>query len=245
MNVKIHDFETLCDFNKLQDRALAEIITEGKTKVDLYRWLSSIKASKSVTQEINSTIERNKGELQIATEDPSSDYREGYSYLTKPKLEKYFKFMCDAHDGVQKYINKAYPKKIRKKKPVDPARLIKNLKYLAKDESLNLLSIEPKDIIGAEMLTVYNTKTRGLTLYVAKTEQGISVKGSSLTNWDEEKSLSKKLRNSKNCLDASAFVSVGYAKVQPLFSSIKTKPSKPNGRINGNMILLWAKKNLQ
>ena len=89
------------------------------------------------------------------------------------------------------------------------------------------------------MLTVYNTKNRVLTLYVAKPE-GFSIKGSTLMNWDEDKSLSKKLRKPSDTVPT--FVSVGHSVVQPRFLGIKTKPTKPNGRINGNMILLWAKK---
>lgn len=240
--MKQEDFEALCYFNSLQDRALLEIVKEGKTKVGVGKWLQTIRASKFVAEEILQTLLRSKTELQMAVDDQNSEQREGYSFLTKPKLTKYYGFVCDAYEGAQSFLDKAYPKRVRKKKPVDPEKVVKNLRYLPKDESLNLESVSPKDILGASMMTVYNTKNRTLTLYIAK-EEGFSIKGSTLTNWDEDKSQSKKLRKPQETVPL--FVQVGYSMVHPRFLGIKTKPSKPNGRINSNMILLWAKKNIK
>jgi hypothetical protein len=240
--VKQEEFEALCYFNSLQDRALLEIVKEGKTRVGVGKWLQTIRASRFVAEEILQTLLRSKTELQTAVDDLNSEQREGYSFLTKPKLNKYYDFVCDSYDGAQSFLDKSYPKKIRKKKPVDPEKVVKNLKHLSKDETLNLQSVNPKDILGASMLTVYNTKNRALTLYIAK-ENGFSVKGSTILNWDEDKSQTKKLRKPQETLPM--FVGVGYSMVHPRFLGIKTKPSKPNGRINGNMILLWAKKNIK
>lgn len=239
IKVKHEDFDALCYFNSLQDRALLDIVKEGKTKVGIERWLKAIRASKFVAEEILQTLLRSKTELQTAVDDPNSEQREGYSYLSKPKLNKYYEFIRDIHEETQKFLDKTYPKKVRKKKPVDPEKVIKNLKYLPKDETLNLQSVSPKDILGASMLAVYNTKNRALTLYISK-EEGLSIKGSTILNWDENKSQTKKLRKPQETVPL--FVGVGYGMVHPRFLGIKTKPSKPNGRINANMILLWAKK---
>jgi hypothetical protein len=242
INVKTQDFESLCYFNSLQDRALVEIVQDNKTSVNIGKWLTSTRAAKGVAEEILQTLLRSKSDLDIAVVDSNSEQREGYSYLGKTKLTRYHKFVCDSCEGVQGFLDKTYPKKIRKKKPQDPEKAVKNLKYLLKDETLNLQSVSPKDILGASMLTVYNTKNRVLTLYIAKPE-GFGIKGSTLLNWDEDKSLSKKLRKPEEVIPT--FVSVGYNVVQPRFLSVKTKPTKPNGRINTNMVLLWAKKTSQ
>jgi hypothetical protein len=238
MKVKPEDFDALCYFNNLLDRGLGEIISESKTKVDVGRWLNSINASKMVAEDIEETLVRTRSELQIAVDDPKSDQREGYSFLPKPKLSRYHKFICDSHDDVMKYLDTKYPKKIRKKKAVDPAKAVKSLKYKDKDGDFGLTSIPSCDIIGAEMLTVFNTKTRVLTLYNAK-EGGLSVKGSTILNFSD-RSFSKRLRKPKDVLPV--FVGVGFAVVQRKFDDIKAKPSKPNGRINPHTILMWSKK---
>lgn len=238
IKVKPEDFDALCYFNNLLDRGLGEIISEGKTKVDIGRWLNSVNASKTVAEDIEETLVRSRSELQIAVDDPKSDQREGYSYLPKPKLTRYHKFICDSHDDVTKYLETKYPKKIRKKKPVDPTKVVKALKYKEKDDDFGLTSIPSRDILGAEMLTVFNTKTRVLTLYHGK-EGGLSVKGSTLLNFSD-RSVSKRLRKPKDILPI--FVGVGFAVVQRKFDDIKAKPSKPNGRINPHTILMWSKK---
>ena len=238
MKVKPEDFDALCYFNNLLDRGLGEIISEGKTKVDIGRWLSSVRTSKTVAEDIEETLVRSRTELQVAVDDPKSDQREGYSYLQKPKLNRYHKFICDSHDDVMKYMESHYPKKVRKKKATDPAKLVKGLKYKEKDEEFDLTSVSPRDILGAEMLTVFNTKTRTITLYHAK-EQGLMIKGSTILNFSD-KSQAKRLRKPKEILQQ--FVSVGFALVQKRFDEIKTKPSKPNGRINSHTILIWCKK---
>lgn len=238
IKVKPEDFEALCYFNALLDRGLAEIIAETKTKIDIGRWLKSIRASKTVAEDVEETLVRSRSELQIAVDDPKSDQREGYSYLPKPKLTRYHKFICDSHDDVVKYLETEYPKKIRKKKPVDPTKLVKGLKYKEKDEDFSLTSISPRDILGAEMLTVFNTKTRVLTLYHGK-EGGLLVKGSTIQNFSD-RSLAKRLRKPKDTLPL--FTNTGFAVVQRKFDDIRAKASKPNGRINPHTVLLWSKK---
>lgn len=236
--MKQEDYVMLCYFNALLDRALGEILTEGKTKVDIGRWLNSTKASKTVAEDVVETLTRNRSELDAAANDPQSEQREGYSYLSKPKFTRYHKFMCDSQEDSLKFLEKEYPKKKRRAKPVDPEKIVKNLNFLQKEEGLGLQSINPKDILGAAMLTVYNAKTRSLTLYIGG-EDGLSVKGSTLLGWDKDKSFSKRLRKPET---AGLFTSIGFAVVQQKFNEIKTKTSKPNGRINANTVLLWSKK---
>jgi hypothetical protein len=238
MKVKPEDFDALCYFNNLLDRGLGEIISEGKTKVDIGRWLSSVRASKTVAEDIEETLVRSRTELQVAVDDPKSDQREGYSYLQKPKLNRYHKFICDSHDDVMKYMESHYPKKVRKKKATDPAKLVKGLKYKEKDEEFDLTSVSPRDILGSEMLLVYNTKTRVLTLYHGK-EGGLGIKGSTIQNFSD-RSFSKRLRKPKETL--VGFVGVGFAIIQRKFDDIKTKSSKPNGRVNSHIVLMWCKK---
>jgi len=238
--VKKEEYQMLCYYNTLLDRAILEIIAESKTKVDIGRWLKAIRAPKRIAEEVLETLARLRAELQTAVEDPDSPQREGYSYLTKPKLTRYYKFATDSHEDTVSYIDHQYPKKVRKKKPVDPEKIVKNLKFQAKDEPLGLTSVPPKDILGATMFVAYNTKSRVLTYYKSKGTEGFSIKGSTLTGWDEDHSLSKRMRKPEEVL--AKFANAGFAQVEPRFVEIKTKPSKPNGRINSSTVLVWARR---
>lgn len=133
---------------------------------------------------------------------------------------------------------KALPKtrKPRKLKVKSPADLVKKVKYLAKDTSLNVSSIDPQKIIGATQLWVFNTKYRMLGVYNTSSTKGFSVKGTTILNFDPEKSVARKLRKPQEQL--KAFASQGKVGLRTFLTNIKAKDSKLTGRINGDTILL-------
>ena len=237
--MKPDEKEHLGYFNILQDRAVDELQKEGKTKVDIHRWMRTIRASKATAEEMYSILIRQHADLSVAVEDEASYQRESYSHFSKTKLTRYCKFIGDACREITEFLEEYYPKKVKAKKQVAPEKVVQKLNFLLKDETLNLQSISPHDILGASMLTVYNTKTKTLSLYHAK-DGGVSVKGSTLVNWDEDKSFSKRLRKPKEML--AMFVNAGFALVQPRFDGIKTKPTKTNGRVNNHTLIIWSKK---
>ena len=86
-------------------------------------------------------------------------------------------------------------KKLRVKKSPSKEKLVAKLKYAKESKELKLVSINPVDIVGAAELWVYNTKTRKLGKYVPGTyKDGISVKGTTILDFDETKSVQKTLR---------------------------------------------------
>lgn len=72
--------------------------------------------------------------------------------------------------------------------------LLKSLRYSKGDETLGIQSVSPLKIIGAKKLLAYNTETRMATLYIAEDKNGLTVSGSSIKGYDEEKSYSLKIR---------------------------------------------------
>ena len=94
-------------------------------------------------------------------------------------------------------------RKPRKRKEKSPEKLVAKLKYKIEDTKLGIKSIDPTEIIYAESLWVYNTKTRKLGQYQAKVLDprkmnrpgtGLMVKGTSIIGYDEETSIQKTLR---------------------------------------------------
>lgn len=115
-------------------------------------------------------------------------------------------------------------------------KAIQRLNYLVEDKNLNIKSIAPESIIGASALWVFNIKTNKLGVYIAQDDTGLTVKASSITNYDKSSSLAKKLKTPKQTLDKVLETSkVDHLKV---FKSIKVSPVKMTGRINKNFILL-------
>ena len=138
-------------------------------------------------------------------------------------------------------------RKPRKKKEKSPEQLVAKMQYKKEDTKLELKSIDPAEIIYAEELWVYNTKTRKLGHYVAKTLDprglnrpgtGLMVKGTSIKGFNEEASVQKTLRKPEKQLEE--FTNSGPKKVLEFYDAIKTMGIKLNGRINTEVLLLRA-----
>ena len=181
-------------------------------------------------------------------DDMREQLEEGYAHLdTKQKkawLEIYRKIVdaCDIIIAEAKVTRK--PRKAKVKTASD---LVKKLKYKASDADYGLASIPPSDIVGANILVVFNTKNRKLGLYYASNTDpkglqregtGLSVKGTTIVGYDEEKSLQRTIRKPAEFLPQVKKTT--RAKTEKLFDTLKTTETKLNGRINGETILIAA-----
>jgi len=180
---------------------------------------------------------RQHDELVEAGQGKCEQLKEGYSHLSKANLKKITLFYseilsaCDMLAQEAK-INRA-PRKT-KAKPVE--KIIGKLKFLKQDDKLKLVSINPADIIGAKELWIFNTKTRKLGKYVATEFAELTVKGTSITNFDEIKSVQKTLRKPEEQL--KEFKAAGKVQLRKFLEDIKAVDIKLNGRINEDTILL-------
>jgi hypothetical protein len=127
-------------------------------------------------------------------------------------------------------------KKPRAKKAVPLDKLVAKLKYKKSDEPLKLVSINPVDIIGSKELWTYNTKSRKLGKYVASEFADLGVKGTTITGFDEHKSVQKTLRKPADQL--KEFKAAGKVALRKFLEDINAVDTKMNGRINEEIILL-------
>jgi len=83
---------------------------------------------------------------------------------------------------------------------------------------------------------VYNIKTRKLGVYQAADAAGLNVKGSSIQNFAESKSVSKKLR--KPSVTIPEVLKGGKVALRNILNDIRAVESALTGRINNDTILL-------
>jgi hypothetical protein len=129
--------------------------------------------------------------------------------------------------------------KIRRprKRKIKPAQMqIKNLKFKESDSALKLVSIPPTAIIAAPTLITFNTRTRKVAIYYAKNTDGLFVKGTTIQNYDTEKSKMKMLRKPEEMIDH--LVGTSLHRFEKVFGGIKAVQGRPNGRINEDTMLL-------
>lgn len=163
--------------------------------------------------------------------------KEGYSNFSKSELKKLIAYCDEIITDILKFNSETKKsRKPRKRKVKTPDQLTAKLKFCEKNDEFGLKSIDAKQIVGAITLWVYNVKTRKLGVYHADDASGLSVKGSSIANYSESKSISKTLRKPDKTLPE--LMSAGKVLLRNLMTSIKAKESKLTGRINSDTILL-------
>jgi hypothetical protein len=177
-------------------------------------------------------------ELKAAFEKQDEQLVEGYSHYKTADFKRIFAFIDQILNDIIQYrgVKKA-TKKVRAPRSVSKEKVVSKLKYAKEDKTLKLVSVNPADIINSQELWVYNIKTRKLGKYVADSLKGpLNVKGTSITGYDEHKSLTKTLRKPDEKL--KEFAKATKVQLRKFIEDIKATETKLNGRINVDTILL-------
>ncbi len=186
---------------------------------------------------IKGFYQRQHDELAEVPGTKDEQLKEGYSHISKANLKKITAFYAEILSACDMLAQEAkINKKPRAKKPTDKAKVVAKMKYLKQDDKLKLVSINPVDIIGAKELWVFNVKTRKLGKYVTTEFSELNVKGTSITGFDEFKSVAKTLRKPEEQL--KEFKAAGKVVLRKFLDDIKAVDIKLNGRINEDTILL-------
>jgi hypothetical protein len=140
-------------------------------------------------------------------------------------------------EAVEQYrtVKKAV-KKARVKKAPSKEKIVAKLKYSKENKELKIVSVNPVEIIGASELWIYNSKTRKLGKYVAASYQTLNIKGTSIINFDADKSTCKTLRKPADQL--KEFARAGKVQLRKFLEEIRATDTKMNGRINADILLL-------
>jgi hypothetical protein len=200
-------------------------------------WLSQQDVKPAIAQRIADYYKPLYSEVYDALNGKDAQLKEGYSHWTKPKLRAYVEFIKSIVSAAETRatIVKA-TRKPRKKKEKSPVQLVAKLKFKEKDETYNVVSIDPKQIIGCNQLWVFNTKYRTLAVYNAMGPAGLNVKGSTVTGWDEKTSTVKTLRKPTEQLNK--LKDGGKIVLRKFMDEIKCKPKTATGRINNEVVLV-------
>jgi hypothetical protein len=179
-------------------------------------------------------IKRCKNEREA---DMMQQLREGYGHLTKKDAKTYLEALETLHGACDVVIDAAKAsRKPRAKKAPSKEKLISKLKYLERDDKLQLVSVNPLEIIDAKEVWVYNIKTRKLGKYVAADHATLQVKGAGLQFYNEKASIQKTLRKPDETL--KEFKKAGKVQLRKFMDDIKTTDIKLNGRLNSDTIIL-------
>lgn len=179
---------------------------------------------KPVLQEIEESLGKNE------------DLAYAYAHMSKPKRKKAIKFLEGILADCERYASNNTRKVIRKKKV--KAVNTSKVQYMKESPSLKLVSIDPINIHGADMVFTFDVKKRELNRYVANKAEGLTITGTTIKNFDPEESGKKRIRANYTTYDD---VRVGTkTRARKVFDDVKAVKQKNSGQLNENVILLKA-----
>jgi hypothetical protein len=213
-------------------------ICDPKYQFKPYDYLVANNVPQSQLTKYEAVYQARFDELKLAFEKTDEQLTEGYSHYKAADFKRIMAFIDQILNDIIQYrgVKKA-TKKVRAPKSVSKEKVVSKLKYSKEDKVLRLVSINPADIIGAQELWVYNTKTRKLGKYIADSLKGpLNVKGTGIIGYDEHKSTSKTLRKPDEKL--KEFAKATKIQLRKFLEDIKATETKLNGRINADTVLL-------
>jgi hypothetical protein len=200
-----------------------------RSEFDMYKYLvRELQYSSRVVKYMQDSQQSQIDELK--NEEDCPQLKEAYAFLTLKQRKSYIKFLERIESDIVKYCNNYKP--VRKKKNYTAQELTKKLSYLKEWDELQLVSIDPQEIIRARQLWTYNPTSNKLCVYRAA---GLSVKGSTL--WHVESSEEKKL-GSKTKTILQRLINGGKIVCDRLMEEINAKSFEPSPRLNRNTLLI-------
>lgn len=213
------------------------ILSDYKIDASPYGVMHTMNIKSVHVNRIVEVFKKRRIEFDNVLNTDDKELKEAYDNFTKPQLKKVIAWCDQVILDCQKVMGSAAQnRKPRKRKVKSPEELVAKVKILDKFDELKLISIPTKDIIGAMQLWVYNVKTRKVGCYHAEDAGGFSVKGTSLINFNESKSVHKKLRKPEVSLPE--VMKAGKVLLRNYMDGIRAVESSLTGRLNSDTILL-------
>lgn len=169
-----------------------ELLDSGAV-FSLYEWLKGRQIPAAYCPAIISYYAPMLDELLEAYEGKDEQLKEGYRHFTKKKLKERIEFFNSLITDAERYGSVTKKTRApRKPRPVSIEKKLKNLKFQKEDNGFKIASINPEKIIGCQELWTFNTKYKTLTVFRAIDRGGLQVKGTSIINYDESNSFTKR-----------------------------------------------------
>lgn len=176
--------------------------------------------------------------LELASGNADEQLKEAYKHHPRKNVRKLIEFYQNLYKACDQLIEEAkVTRKSRTKKAKSAEELVKNFKYCLKDDKLSIVSMNPLNLINAQLAVVYNIKTRKLGMYKSISVNGFEVKKSSLVGFTD-KSCQKTLRNPALQLKELKEQNT-QKKVESWFDkNLRTIDTKLTGKFNEDVIIL-------
>lgn len=223
----------MVDLDQLED----EWIDSKKTDIKVYELFKKHDLKGMAVPLVKKRVDRWLSEYEDAYNKQCDQAVEAYSHIPRSELKRRIGVIKGILADLEKIklASKAVRQpRVPKTRAAD--KQIQNMKYLKESNEYKLMSINPIQVPGSYRLFTFNVKTRTLTEYICGSTAGFEIKGTSISNFDQELSRSVKLRKPESFLPL--ILTKTAKQIDSEWSKLSTKSGTPNGRINADTILL-------
>ena len=215
----------LTDLDRVEDEW-----AEGKhTGYEMYNKMKEYDLKPGHVAFIRGYVERMRADY---LDDEVEEY---YPHLKKCEIKRRSEVIGGWIEDLNMFVSSAKAvKKPKVSKPRSAEKMVEKIKYKKQDDIYKIASVPPVMLIGAKCVFLFNTKTRHLR--VLESDEGFTVSGSTIKNFNEEKSWQTILRKPEDVLKKL----IGKSKVEAnrTIKELTTKKTKANGRMNEETIIL-------
>ena len=161
-----------------------------------------------------------------------------YDNYVVANFDNYKKFLEEIVVSCKQYAEANKTVVIRRRRKKSPVDICKKVKYKQEDSTLKVQSLSPTKIIGAEKVLLLNVKKMTATLLQSNTSQGLSIKGTTIIDFDTSKTVSYSKKVRKPAEFVKDIKDKGIRAVKNTLDSIKTTSYEAAGRLNEDIIIL-------
>lgn len=177
-------------------------------------------------------------EIELVKTKKDPQLNEGYKIFSRADIIAYQKMIQTIIDDCERYLgNVKKERKPKKKRTKSIDTVLKYFKYLKHDDQLKLSSEDPSKIIGSSTLYVLNRKNNVLTMFVAKDGETLAINRMSIINYDETKTISKRVGRKVEAVINSIVTANKKARMK-ILDTVKSEPTKTTDRINESCLLI-------
>jgi hypothetical protein len=207
-----------------------------KTEFSPYAFLQKVEAKPVHINPMVTYYSPIRDEVAEAVAGTDDQLNEAYGYLSKAALKRLLAFYENLISDFERVINnRKVVRKPHKRKVKSADQITKLVKYLPESNEHKIVSVDPEKMVGATQVWLFNVKYNQLSVYNALTG-GLTVKGTTLQNFDPDTSLGKRVRKTEEALEAVK--KNGKVALRKLIDTFKTKATEGTGRINKDTIIV-------
>lgn len=203
----------------------------------VYNELQKIEAPYILAKHVADYYTPLRDELHELVNKKTPDLVEGYDHMSVRKRRELLRLVNSIVEDSEKYMAaKKVTRKPRAKKSISTAQIVSKVKYLKDSTEFKIASVDPAEIVGAKIVWLFNVRYRTLTrMESSSSANGMTVKGTTIQDFDEEKCIKKTIR--KPDIFFASTAKTTKAKIDREFKALKTKEAASTGRLGEDTII--------